>query len=86
MSRIISIKLTGVAETFMNEMERKGLNESDVISQGIGLLKEVLKTERVALIKPDKDIEQNIKIMPSPLTPDGIKEKIIEHYFYVQTL
>jgi len=81
MAKTITIKLTGLAEIFIDEMKKQGLTEADVISQGIGLLEEVWRTNRVALVKEAfwRTSRQNV--------PDAFynDERVLEHYFHVQT-
>ncbi|MCR8561441.1 hypothetical protein KXD93_27555 [Mucilaginibacter sp. BJC16-A38] len=78
MAKTITIKLTGLAETFINEMKKQGLNEADVIAQGIGLLEEVWRTNRVALVKESWRNKQEERIVSD-------EEYILEHYFHIQT-
>lgn len=52
MSRKVTIKLSGLAEKFMDEMRKQGLSDEDVISQALGLMAEVWKSQTVAKIKP----------------------------------
>ena len=71
----ISIKLSGLAESFMSEMQKEGLNESDVISQAIGLLAEVWRTKRVALVKEEYLTNKSLESYNGN----------IEHFFHIQT-
>ena len=71
----ISIKLSGLAESFMSEMQKEGLNESDVISQAIGLLAEVWRTKRVALVKEEYLTNKSLESYNGS----------IEHFFHIQT-
>ena len=71
----ISIKLSGLAESFMGEMQKEGLNESDVISQAIGLLAEVWRTKRVALVKEEYLTNRSLESYNGN----------IEHFFHIQT-
>ena len=83
MAKTITIRLTGLAEKFINEMKNQGLNEGDVIAQGIGLLEEVWRTNRVALVTEDfwrnsREESENSKNLYND-------ERVLEHYFHVQT-
>jgi hypothetical protein len=77
MARSITIKLTGLAEKFLTEMEKEGLNEADVISQGLGILAEVWRTNRVALVSQEFRNEQRQNLYDD--------SKFIEYYFHIQT-
>lgn len=81
MSRTITIKLTGLAEKFISEMEKEGLNEADVIAQGIGILEEVWRTNRVALVK--EEFWRNSQDRNSPQYYDD--DRMLEHYFHILT-
>jgi hypothetical protein len=76
MGRLITIRLTGLAEKFVSQMEKEGLTEADIIAQGIGLLEEVWRTKRVALVKEEF-------FRKSRFTNES--EKVLEHYFHIQT-
>lgn len=76
MARTITLKLTGLAEKFIEEMEKQGLNEADVIAQGIGILEEIWRTNRVALVRED------FQINARRYNDD---EKVLEHYYHIQT-
>jgi hypothetical protein len=48
MARYVHLRLTGQAESFLADMERRGLTERDVFSNALGLLREAWTTKRVA--------------------------------------
>jgi hypothetical protein len=77
MGRSITIRLTGLAEKFLTEMEKEGLNEADVISQGLGILAEVWRTNRVALVSQEFSNEQRQSSYDN--------SNFIEYYFHIQT-
>lgn len=81
MARTITIKLTGLAEKFISEMEKEGLNEADVIAQGIGILEEVWRTKRVALVKEEFWRSTQNRNIP----PNYDDERMLEHYFHILT-
>lgn len=77
----LTIKLSGLAEKFINEMKSHDLTEADVISQSIGLLEEVWRTGRVALVKEDffkNTFEKGNEMLPE-------YENILDFYYYVLT-
>ena len=79
MAKTITLKLTGLAEKFISEMKKQGLNEADVISQGIGILEEIWRTNRVALVK--EEFWKRSRNYDNKYDD----HEILEHYFHVQT-
>ena len=51
MAKVIHLKLTGKAESFIEDMKKQGLNEQDVFAKALNVLEDIWKTKRVALIK-----------------------------------
>jgi hypothetical protein len=82
MSKTITIRLTGLAEKFIDKMKKQGLNEADGLPKALIYSKKVWRTNRVALIKEDfwKATRQNLD---SNSTYED--DRIIEHYFHIQT-
>lgn len=78
MPRSITIKLSGLAESFIDEMKKEGLDEADVIAQGIGLLQEVWRTGRVGLIS-------EVAITRDSLFGLTALEQVVSHLYRVQT-
>lgn len=81
MAKTITIKLSGLAEKFINELRHEGLSEADVISQSIGLLEQVWRTNRVALIRKEYFQESQ----SGELKERYSDERIIEFYYHLQT-
>jgi hypothetical protein len=82
MAKTITIKLSGLAEDFMNKMREEGLNEADVIAQGIGLMEEVWRTGRVALLREDSGPQA----APAPSwSAPGDTAQMVQHYYHIRT-
>ncbi len=86
MSKTVTIKLTGLAEKFVDEMKSQGLTEVDVISQGLGILEQIWRTNRVALVKESFFLE-NSRNNDKTVEEDKYAKDInvLEYYFHVQT-
>jgi len=82
MARKITIKLSGLAEKFIVEMGKQGLSEADVISQGLGMLEEVWRTNRVALVREEYK-RGSEKLLQA--TNHESKAEILEFFYQVQT-
>jgi|GEM_PF-4064943 len=85
MAKTITIKLTGLAEKFIEKMKSEGLNEADVISQGIGILEEIWRTNRVALVKEEFQTKSFQISDESPYKDLYDSDKVLEHYYMIQT-
>ena len=86
MAKTVTIKLTGLAEKFVEEMKNQGLTEGDVISQGLGILEQIWRTKRVALVKESFWLENNGYPSSTETQINYPKdENVLEYYFHVQT-
>lgn len=54
MAITINLKLTGEAEKLIKELrEKKGMTDADIIARALGLLAQVWRTKRVAMVGQD---------------------------------
>lgn len=63
MARIIRLKLTGQAETFINRMADEGLTERDVFARALSILQEVYQTKRVGLVAPGHEHSKAVQFI-----------------------
>lgn len=77
MAKTIHIRLTGLAESFMNEMTKEGLTEEDVISQALGIMAEVWRTGAVARVNRQEQLikgsDSSVDFYYGVQTPSGTK-------------
>lgn len=68
MSKSIFIRVTGEGEKFLNEMNKRGLGDRDVIAKALGLFKLAAETERIAVVSEAGSVEYYFTVpkQPSP--------------------
>ena len=57
--RTITLKFTGQAKEFLDELEDAGLNEQDIFAKALFLLERAWRTERVAMLREHVSVDKN---------------------------
>jgi hypothetical protein len=85
MATTIRIQLRGEAEKLVKKLSNKyGLSEQEVISRALGLLKVAEETQRVALLKPQDQIQQALgSFAATPPAVDELVDGMVEKVFKI---